>query len=329
MRMVMTLGELYCGAGGLGYGAITSRSGKMLIRHGWGIDIDADSCRTYSNNVGENVICTDITSYNITKLPHVDIFAYGFPCNDFSVVGKRDGLLGKYGSLYQYGIKIIDRLNPLVFVAENVGGISSALNKIVPELQDAGMGYNVNTHLYKAEQYGVPQKRHRFFIIGVRCDINMFFIPPAPTHQAHVPSHQALANIDKKSYNNEMPRVTQRVRERLSYINPGKNVWVQNMPEQLQIQTKLKMSHIYRRLHPDKPSHTVTGSGGGGTNIYHYNELRPLTNRELARLQTFPDTYRFYGNRQSARKQIGMAVPPLLSRIIFSSILNQLHEARI
>ena len=83
-----------------------------------------------------------------------------------------------------------------------------------------------------------------------------------------------------------------------------------------------KISQIYKRLNPTKPAYTVTGSGGGGTHIYHYDEPRALTNRERARLQTFPDDYVFEGSKESVRKQIGMAVPVKGARIIFEAILN-------
>ena len=83
-----------------------------------------------------------------------------------------------------------------------------------------------------------------------------------------------------------------------------------------------KISQIYKRLDPTKPSYTVTGSGGGGTHIYHWSENRALTNRERARLQTFPDDFVFEGSKESVRKQIGMAVPCEGARIIFEAILK-------
>ena len=81
-------------------------------------------------------------------------------------------------------------------------------------------------------------------------------------------------------------------------------------------------NYVYKRLDPTKPSYTVTGSGGGGTHIYHWSEPRALTNRERARLQTFPDTYEFIGSKESVRKQIGMAVPCKGAKIIFEAILK-------
>ena len=80
-----------------------------------------------------------------------------------------------------------------------------------------------------------------------------------------------------------------------------------------------RMSQIYKKLDSNKPAYTVTGSGGGGTHVYHYKENRALTNRERARLQTFDDTYQFIGSKESVRRQIGMAVPVLAAKQIMKS----------
>ena len=110
---------------------------------------------------------------------------------------------------------------------------------------------------------------------------------------------------------------------RLQHIKPGENAFNADLPEDLKLNvTGAKISQIYKRLDPDKPAYTVTGSGGGGTHIYHWAEPRALTNRERARLQTFPDDYIFCGSKESVRKQIGMAVPCEGAQIIFEAILN-------
>ena len=82
------------------------------------------------------------------------------------------------------------------------------------------------------------------------------------------------------------------------------------------------MSQIYKRLDQNKPSYTITGSGGGGTHGYHWDEPRALTNRERARIQTFPDDFVFEGSKEEVRKQIGMAVPPRAAKIIIEAILK-------
>ena len=110
---------------------------------------------------------------------------------------------------------------------------------------------------------------------------------------------------------------------RLSYIRPGENAFNADLPEELRLNVKgAKMSMIYRRLDPDRPAYTVTGSGGGGTHIYHWSEPRALTNRERARLQTFPDDFVFEGRKEEVRRQIGMAVPCRGAKVIFEAVLK-------
>jgi len=129
--------------------------------------------------------------------------------------------------------------------------------------------------------------------------------------------------IPKDSLNQELTKQSTVVIERLKLIKPGENVWNANLPDYLKLNVKgARLSQIYKRLHPDKPSYTITGSGGGGTHGYHWKEPRALTNRERARIQTFPDDFVFSGSKESARKQLGMAVPPKMSEIIFGSILK-------
>ena len=135
----------------------------------------------------------------------------------------------------------------------------------------------------------------------------------------------ALENppIPADAKNNELTRQSAVVTARLKYIKPGENAFNADLPDELKLNVKgAKISQIYKRLDPNKPAYTVTGSGGGGTHIYHYSEPRALTNRERARLQTFPDSYEFMGSKESVRKQIGMAVPVQGAKIIFEAVLK-------
>ena len=133
-----------------------------------------------------------------------------------------------------------------------------------------------------------------------------------------------IPKIPKNATNNELTKQSKQVVERLKYIKPGQNAFTADIPEELQLKVKgAKISQIYKRLDPTKPAYTVTGSGVGGTHIYHYAEPRDLTNRERARLQTFPDDYVFEGSKESVRKQIGMAVPQKGARVIFEAILKK------
>lgn len=342
--MDFKLGELFSGPGGMGFGAIGSNisvNGKLYsISHGWASDYDFDSCETYLKNVPgadrNSVLHCDVSELVIDELPKIDGFAYGFPCNDFSLVGEQKGLNGKFGGLYSYGIRVIEHFNPKFIVAENVGGLSSsnegkAFEMITKRLAEAGKyGYNLTAHKYKAEEYGVPQKRHRIIIVGIRKDYGLTFKVPAPTTKDnYISSITALEvpPIPLDAANNELTKQNEKVKERLAHIPPGQNVWNSNLPVHLQLNVKgAKLSQIYRRLHPNEPSYTITGSGGGGTHGYHYKELRALTNRERARIQSFPDSFVFTGSKESARKQIGMAVPPVLSKTIFAAILKTFSE---
>ena len=338
-EVIFRYGELFCGAGGLALGAVSSflSNGDFdyKIKHIWANDYNKDACQTYKLNIAKDnphsVICGDVKNIDIAKLGEIDIFAYGFPCNDFSIVGEQKGFNGNFGPLYQYGIKVLNIYHPKFFVAENVGGILSAnkglaLKKIIQDLSLSGNGYEIIVHKYRAEDYGVPQTRHRVILVGVDKTINKTFNVPVPTHRGMAVScKEALESppILANAFNNEFKRESLKVKRRLKFIKPGENIWNAELPDDLKLNVKTaKMSQIYKRLHPDKPSYTITASGGGGTHGYHYAEPRALTNRERARIQTFPDDFIFYGGIESVRKQIGMAVPPLLAKIIFTSILK-------
>ena len=337
-KSVLKLGELFCGPGGIALGALKAGiqgGGKCLsIEHAWSSDWDADTCSTYRHNIcpkiPESVICSDVRELNINCLEPVDIFAYGFPCNDFSIVGEHRGISGSFGPLYTYGIKIINRLKPSVIFAENVGGITSAnegkaFQAILEDLAHAGDGYELTCHKYRFEDYGVPQARHRVIIVGFSRKTGLTFRVPAPTHLGRpVTAKEAIEQtpIETDAKNHEFTKQSKAVIERLLKTEPGENAWNAKLPSRLRLNVKkTKLSQIYRRLHPNRPSYTITGSGGGGTHGYHWCEPRALTNRERARLQTFPDSFEFKGSKESVRRQIGMAVSPLMSKIIFKSIL--------
>ena len=332
------LGELFCGPGGIACGAMSARSadGKLMIEHAWANDYDADTCETYRKNIcpdaPQTVYCGDVRELDIKSLGEIDAFCYGFPCKSFSNVGKHQGLENeKFGQLYWYGIEVLKTYKPKWFVAENVSGIRSAgsgdFDIILKDMREAG--YRLNVNLYRAEQYGVPQTRHRVIIVGIREDLPIEYKVPDPAIYANcdVSSRTALAEIPVTATNNEVRRLTKDVIRRLSYIRPGENIWQaeerlgDEFPDELRIRTKTKISQIYRKLDPDKPAYTVTAAGGGGTFMYHWTD-RELTNRERARIQTFPDDYEFVGNYSSVRKQIGMAVPCRLSEIVITAVLN-------
>ena len=338
---VYRLGELFCGPGGIALGAQnadvydSATDTKYKMKHMWANDYHPETCETYKHNFKDvKVICGDVRELDIDSLGEIDAFAYGFPCNDFSIVGETKGFDGEYGGLYSYGVKVLNKYSPVFFIAENVGGLTSAnegkaFAKIMYDLERAGNnGYELTVHKYKFEEYGIPQTRHRLIIIGVDKALKLKVKVPAPTHLNNYVSVQKIfeeSPIKPDADNHELTSQSKTVVERLGHIKPGENIWQTELPEHLQLNVKgAKLSQIYRRLHPDKPSYTLTGSGGGGTHGYHYSELRALTNRERARIQTFPDDFVFKGKKEGVRRQIGMAVSPAMSKILFECVLKTL-----
>lgn len=334
--MIYRLGELFCGPGGIAWGAMHADIGnpEFGIVHQWANDYDASTCDTYRRNIcpdnPNSVYHGDIRKFDMGVLDDIDALAFGFPCNDYSVVGEQKGMDGVYGPLYSYGVQALHRFRPQWFLAENVGGLrnaneGNAFTKILAELRDAG--YTLTPNLYKFEDYGIPQARHRIIIVGIRNDIDVAYQVPSPRPYADIDNTCRTAievpPIPEDAPNNERTRQSPTVIKRLEFIKPGQNAFTADLPEELKLHIKgAKISQIYKRLEPDKPSYTVTGSGGGGTHIYHWSEPRALTNRERARLQTFPDNYVFEGSKESVRKQIGMAVPCRGAKIIFEAILK-------
>jgi DNA (cytosine-5)-methyltransferase 1 len=338
-KTTFRLGELFCGAGGIAYGATAARiaNPEYKIEHQWATDYNSDACCTYAWNIcrddPDSVVCADIREIDIEKQlgakGGIDALAFGFPCNDYSIVGEQKGLLGAYGPLYSYGVEALRVFRPRWFLAENVGGLRTAnegkaFARILRDMRDAG--YTITPHLYKFERYGIPQARHRVIIVGIRNDENVAFrVPsPAPYVNADNSCRSAIENppIAPDTPNNEYAKQSNIVVRRLEYIRPGENAFTAELPDELVIKTATKISQIYKRLEPDKPAYTVTANGGGGTHMYHWSEPRALTNREKARLQTFPDSYVFHGSKESVRRQIGMAVPCAGAKIIFEAILN-------
>lgn len=381
--MHFNLGELFCGPGGMAVAStlvnpIEAMDGEVFsLEHSWGVDYSHCAIETFKANLGEeNGIEMDAAKFvaeGLTPQRRINALAFGFPCNSFSSVGESEGLNNaKFGTLYRTGIQVLERYNPIWFIAENVSGISKIeageqFQTILRDLANAGSGYDVVAHLYRFEEYGVPQARHRYVIVGIRHGFarrhRLTFLPPAPTHGPgrlpFVTVREALANITNQTeWGGRYARQSRTVVGRLMFTPPGENAWrldeivklpdnelseyLQRIPwyerdiapigdiatirseiERVRLHcTKARMSHIYRRLEADKPSYTITGSGGGGTHVYHWEEHRALTNEERAALQTFPPNFRFFGTPEQVRRQIGMAVPTRGAIAIFTAILQ-------
>ena len=333
----LAIGELFAGAGGMALGASRARHQDIGLQHVWATDNNRDACDTFRLNIDiepNRVICSDVANLDMGELPAIDGLIFGFPCNDFSVVGERRGIKGDYGGLYQFGVRALEHFKPMFFVAENVTGLASVnrradFDRILSELE--GAGYDVWPNLVKFEQFGVAQRRRRIIIAGFRKELNVTYSSPTPTFGPELTAREALADIPRDCANNERTVQSEQVVARLRYIKPGQNAFTAKLPKRLRLnmRSNAMISQIYRRLVPDEPSYTITGSGGGGTHIYHWEEDRALTNRERARLQSFPDTFVFSGNKESVRRQIGMAVPPQGAEAIFNNVLKMVKQHRL
>jgi len=303
--------SLFSGCGGMDLGF---HQAGFNIK--WANDIEKRACETYAKNIGDHIVCEDITQLDYSKVPDADLILGGFPCQDFSMIWKRGGITTDRGNLYQNFVEIVSKKQPLMFVAENVKGIltankKKAIKQIIKDFSQTGdYGYNTTAHLINFAEYGVAQLRERVLIIGVRKDLDTFFDIPSPTRDSdnYFSSKEALKGVKKVKHNNEHQNIQPKTIEKLKLIPPGGNFT--DIPKDSPHYVKGMISHVYRRLHPDKPSTTIIAAGGGGTWGYHYDEPRPLTNRERARLFGYPDDFVFEGTITEVRKQIGNSVPP-------------------
>lgn len=310
--------SLFSGCGGLDLGF--HQEGYETV---WANDFDHWACESFKKNIADVIVEGDIEKidpYNNPDIPDCDIILGGFPCQDFSMIWKRPGLDGERGNLYKSFLRFVDAKKPKVFVAENVKGLltandKKAIKQIIKDFETVVPGYNVKFHLYNFADYGVPQLRERLLIVGIRSDIDFNFEHPKPTHSSkddsllpHVTAGQALSDIPSDAKNSEHQNLNPSTIEKLKLIPAGGNFT--DIPKDHPLYVKGMISHVYRRIHPDEPSKTIIAAGGGGTWGYHYPEPRSLTNRERARLQSFPDDFEFVGSISQVRKQIGNAVPP-------------------
>lgn len=179
--------------------------------------------------------------------------------------------------------------------------------------------------LYNFAEYGVPQFRERVIIVGIRMDTGFHFKHPQPTHgpkgiYPYLTAGQALEGVEEVEYNNEHMNIAPKTIEMLKLIPEGGNF--ADIPKDHPLYVRGMISHVYRRIHRNEPAKTIIAGGGGGTWGYHYPEPRALTNRERARLQTFPDNFVFEGSFTEIRRQIGNAVPPAGVRLLVKEINN-------
>ncbi|MGL5062672.1 MAG: DNA cytosine methyltransferase [Microcoleus sp.] len=305
--------SLFSGCGGMDLPF--HRAGFEVV---WAIDSNKYACKTFSRNIANVIINDSIENTNIAEVPDAEICIGGFPCQDFSLIWKRPGLEGTRGNLYTYFLDFVNKKKPKAFVAENVKGLLSAnkyqaIEQIISDFESIAPGYLVKPKLYNFADYGVPQFRQRVLLVGIRMDTGFDFVHPQPEYglnrkYPYRTAGEALKDVEQIIHNNQRHKIRDRTIEILNMIKPGGNF--SDIPKDSPYYVKGMISHVYRRIHPDKPASTIIAGGGGGTWGYHYLEPRSLTNRERARLQTFPDNFVFEGSTTEVRRQIGNAVPP-------------------
>ncbi len=319
--------SIFSGCGGLDLGF--HQEGYTTV---WANDFAEWAVASFRANFGDVIHMKDITKidpYTDTSIPECDLVLGGFPCQDFSIIWKQPGLNGKRGGLFRHFAEFVDAKKPKAFVAENVKGLltangGKAIDTIVRDFESIAPGYVVKPHLYNFAEYGVPQFRERVLFVGVRIDTGFRFVHPKPTHGPHADqpyftAGEALQGVEKVPYNNELINIKEKTRKMLELIPEGGNFT--DVPKDSPYYVKGMISHVYRRLKLDEPAKTLIAAGGGGTWGYHYPEPRPLTNRERARLQSFPDDFVFEGSVTEVRRQIGNAVPPEGVRLVARRLL--------
>ncbi len=306
--------SLFSGCGGLDLGF--HQQGYETV---WANDFNEWAVETFKKYFGDIIVHGDIEEIDPYKdnIPDCDLILGGFPCQDFSMIWKRPGLNGERGNLYKSFLRFVDAKKPKAFVAENVKGLLSVNNKkaietIIEDFEKIAPGYLVKIQLYNFAEYGVPQFRERVLIVGIRLDTGFDFRHPASTHgpgraKPYVTAGQAVEGAEKVPYNNEHMNIAPKTIEKLKLISEGGNFT--DIPRDHPLYVKGMISHVYRRIHRDEPAKTIIAAGGGGTWGYHYPEPRALTNRERARLQSYPDDFIFVGTNTEIRRQIGNSVP--------------------
>lgn len=312
----MKIVSLFSGAGGLDLGF--KLAGHEII---WANDIDSDAVETYKHNVDDHIICKDIKDIDIASIPDCDLIVGGFPCQGFSQANMLRSAEDSRNTLYKFYLKALIAKQPKFFVAENVKGILSldngnAINKILSDFKSAG--YIVKKWLINMADYGVPQTRQRVIIIGQRNDISKSFLLnfPSPTNsrtcKEGLPQWISIKEAIERFPNPDLPN------DVLNHEYSHYKVEYRNFT-------------AHRKTNPDKPSPTILARGngkGGVCAIPHYNGNRRLTVRESAAIQTFPDSFKFFGSRTSCYRQIGNAVPVLFARKLGDSFLRVEEELK-
>lgn len=302
----MNVVSLFSGAGGLDLGFI--EAGHNVI---WANDNYLDAVKTYQNNIGQHIKFEDISKISSDEIPEHDILIGGFPCQGFSIANSKRGLGDERNKLYLELLRVLISKQPKFFVAENVKGILSldkgeVFKMIIHDFENAG--YKVKFKVLNAADFGVPQRRERVIVLGVRNDVDFDIIHPNPSHSENknnvsnlknwITVGTALENIPEPETNHDLLNHT------YSKFKLKFNGYMGN-----------------RTIDANKPAPTVTARGddkGGVVVLHHPNNHRRMSARELALIQSFPLDFVFEGTNSSVYRQIGNAVPPKMAYAIAS-----------
>ncbi len=308
--------SFFCGCGGLDLGFVGgfSNKGETIPKSSFEIlaayDNDAKCIRTYRDNISNHAKVMDLSDYSPKNIPAAEVLIGGFPCQDFATCGPRRGLKSLRGRLYRTLIQYMEVHKPKVVVGENVPGIANlkqgkVLDIIKKDIEE--VGYKVKIWTLFAPEYGVPQRRTRLFIIGVRDDLEGFPIKPTTTHK-------------EGEY-----RTTKWTIEDLECVI---DETVANQSQYFKASRAKKGNGQGDETSPaNAPSYTIRANAKSRVQ-FHYSLNRRLTVRECARLQTFPDSFVFPHSATSNIMQIGNAVPPLLSHAVAKSIYGYMESLK-
>jgi len=320
--------SLFSGCGGMdlgfrgGFHFLGNHYEKNPFNMVFANDIVPSACNTYEHNFGHTAHCYDIKELDYSLLPTADVVIGGFPCQDFSLAGKRKGLSSERGQLYQEMKRVIEYVRPSAFVAENVDGIRkssfsggvSPLEIIVDEFR--AIGYNVQYKALNAADYGVPQNRIRIIIIGIRQDIDRDIKYPTPSHDNnHISAKEAIDDLWYRLGCTSIKNHTEKDYSRAKFYEGKK------MQGNLQIKAYSPAPTIRAEHHGNIEGHYRSLCDKDPANILNW---RRLSVRECARLQSFPDDFEFNCSASAAYKQIGNAVPPVMAWHIARALYQSL-----
>lgn len=321
----LKVASLFCGCGGSDLGLLGGFSylNKKYKEHPfdivYAVDFDKYAVETYNQNFEHKAICEDVTNIDFKLLPYVDLVVGGFPCQSFSTVNPTKDTNDERANLYKQIVRFLKIKQPKYFICENVKGLitlqkGAIIKKIISEFNN--VGYNVEFKLLKAVDYGIPQKRERVFIIGIRNDIAYNYEFPTPTHEEskYVTLNSVIDSLEvenPKYYFSE--KAVQGMKNAKNNMKRG--LWQDLNGPCLTITSHLAKVSINSR----DPILLVNPE----TELY-----RRFTPREAARIQSFPDDFVLNNSESKSYKQIGNAIPPVLMWYVVSSLVNAIENSK-